>query len=249
VDPTLPTQECKILIIDDDPSLRSALKTSLSASGFDVEEAADGPQGLALLRQQPFDLVLLDINMPGMSGFEVCERIRTSDSHTGVVMVTVRDAENDKVKALDMGADDFITKPFRLRELVARLRAVLRRTRGENEPKLGRIQAGDLELTLDTRQLRRSGEEVRLSPTEFDLLSHLMRNQGVPLTHVKLLRAVWGPEYGGELEYLRSYVRMLRKKIEKDPARPEYIVTEPWIGYRFRNPSDPFAPNPAAEEE
>ena len=243
------TRDCKVLIIDDDPTLRTALHTSLSASGFDVQEAADGGQGLLMLRQQPFELVLLDINMPGMTGFEVCQRIRANDTQIGVIIVTVRDAENDKVRALDMGADDFITKPFRLRELIARLRAVSRRRRGEDEPKLGTIHSGELEIALDTRQLRKNGEEIRLSPTEFDLLAFLMRNQGMPLTHINLLRSVWGPEYGGELEYLRSYVRLLRKKIEKDPAHPEYIITEPWIGYRFRNPSDPFAPNPAADEE
>ena len=156
-------------------------------------------------------------------------------------MVTVRDAEDDKVRALESGADDYITKPFRLRELIARLRAVLRRTQLDDSAQAV-LQAGNLEIDLERRLLRRAGKQVHLSPKEFDLLAYLMRNLDAPVTHVKLLRAVWGPEYGNELEYLRSYVKMLRKKIEDDPARPEDILTEPWVGYRFCNPADPDSP-------
>jgi two-component system KDP operon response regulator KdpE len=154
-------------------------------------------------------------------------------------MVTVRDAEEDKVRALEAGADDYVTKPFQFRELVARLRAVLRRTHvnGNGEP--GILQAGSLKMDTERRLLWKENEEIRLSPKEFDLLAFMMKHAGAPLTHVNLLRAVWGAEYGGELEYLRTYVRMLRKKIEEDAARPQYILTEPWVGYRFRNPSDP----------
>jgi two-component system KDP operon response regulator KdpE len=154
-------------------------------------------------------------------------------------MVTVRDAEDDKVQALEAGADDYVTKPFRLRELIARLGAVFRRTHTDVAEARGILQAGDLKMDLDRGLLWKAGEQIHLSPKEFDLLSFLMRNQGVPLTHLKLLRGTWGPEYGDELEYLRTYVRMLRKKIEDDPARPQYIQTEPWVGYRFRNPSEP----------
>jgi two-component system KDP operon response regulator KdpE len=157
-------------------------------------------------------------------------------------MVTVRDSEDDKVRALDAGADDYVTKPFKLRELTARLRAVLRRTRVAEAAQPSVLQAGKLKIDLERRLLWRGEEEVHLSPTEFDLLAFMMKNMGAPLTHIKLLRTIWGPEYGGELEYLRSYVRMLRRKIEDDPARPEYIQTEPWVGYRFRNPSDPDSP-------
>ncbi|HME01001.1 MAG TPA: response regulator transcription factor [Terriglobia bacterium] len=235
------SQQSRVLIVDDEPPLRKALRASLTAAGFTVEEARTGDEAVAVAKHHPFDLVLLDINMPGLTGFEACRRIRALAPRTGIVMVTVRDAEDDKVRALESGADDYITKPFRLRELIARLRAVLRRTQIDDSAQAV-LQAGNLEIDLERRLLRRAGKQVHLSPKEFDLLAYLMRNLDAPVTHVKLLRAVWGPEYGNELEYLRSYVKMLRKKIEDDPARPEYILTEPWVGYRFCNPSDPDSP-------
>ena len=232
------SQQSSVLVVDDESALRKALRTSLTASGFAVEEARSGEEALGTVQQQPFDLVLLDVSMPGMSGIDACRRIRGISPQAGIVMVTVRDQEDDKVRALEAGADDYVTKPFKLRELTARLRAVLRRTRmsGATEPVL--LRAGNLEMNLHERILRRNGEEVHLSPKEFDLLAFMMKNAGAPLTHVKLLRSVWGLEYGNELEYLRTYVRMLRKKIEDDPAKPEYIQTDPWVGYRFRNPSE-----------
>ena len=237
-----------ILVVDDETSLRHALRTSLEASGFAVEEARTGEEAVEFAREHSFDLVLLDINMRGISGVEACRRIRGFAPQTGIVMVTVRDSEDDKVRALEAGADDYITKPFLLRELVARLRAVLRRTHADNGSSPSVLQAGSLELDLDRHILRRANEEIHLSPKEFELLAFLMKNQDVPLTHVKLLRAIWGAEYGGELEYLRSYIRMLRKKIEDDPAKPDYILTEPWLGYRFHNPSDPDSPRPQADD-
>jgi two-component system, OmpR family, KDP operon response regulator KdpE len=232
------SQQARVLVADDEPSLRQALRASLRATGFSVEEAPSGNEAIFAVRQCRFDLVLLDINMPGLSGFEACRRIRDLAPRTGIVMVTVRDAEDDKVRALESGADDYITKPFRLRELVARLRSVLRRVRFEDSAQPV-LQAGDLEIDFDRRLLRRAGKQVHLSPKEFDLLAYLMKNLDAPVSHAKLLRAVWGPEYGNELEYLRSYVKTLRKKIEDDPAKPEYILTEPWVGYRFCSPSDP----------
>jgi two-component system KDP operon response regulator KdpE len=189
------------------------------------------------MRQGTFELVLLDINMPGMGGIEACRRIRSLSPEAAIVMVTVRDEESDIVQALEAGADDYITKPFRFGELVARLRAVLRRT-VEGNTRSTILQAGDLEIDFDKRLLRRSGTVIHLTPTEFDLLALLMKNEGTLLTHKKLLQAIWGPEYGDELEYLRSYVRTLRKKLEDNPAQPKYILTEPWVGYRFQNPSD-----------
>ncbi|HTF70459.1 MAG TPA: response regulator transcription factor, partial [Edaphobacter sp.] len=171
------------------------------------------------------------------------------DPHVGIVMVTIRDMEDEKVNALEAGADDYVTKPFRLRELIARLQAVLRRTSVHNAPEAVTIQAGELKIDLQQRLLWRGGKEIHLSPKEFEVLAFMMKNLGAPLTHVKLLRTIWGPEYGNELEYLRSYVRMLRKKIEKDPARPEYILTEPWLGYRFRNPSNPDSPLIESEDD
>ena len=241
-------QSFSVLVVDDEPSLRKTIRASLAASGYSVTEAGTGGEAVGVVRGKPFDLVLLDVNMPGMSGVEACRQIRALAPRTGIIMVTVRDAEEDKVRALEAGADDYVTKPFRFRELIARLGAVLRRTHMATEVS-GLIQAGDIRMDLERRLLWRGDEEIRLSPKEFDLLSFLMKNQGVPLTHLKLLHAVWGPEYGSELEYLRTYVRMLRKKIEVDPARPEYILTEPWVGYRFRNPSDPDQATRPSEEE
>jgi two-component system, OmpR family, KDP operon response regulator KdpE len=243
------SQPTSILVVDDEFALRKALRTSLTASGFGVEEARNGEEALATVRQRAFDLVLLDINMPGIGGIEACRQIRGLAPQTGIVMVTVRDSENDKVNALEAGADDYVTKPFRLRELVARLRAVLRRTHPEETPEVSILKAGNLEIDLTRHLLRRDGEPIHLSPREFELLAFMMRNQGVPLTHAKLLRTIWGAEYGSELEYLRSYVKMLRKKIEDDPSKPEYILTEPWVGYRFRNPSDPDAPSVTLDDE
>jgi len=231
-------QQFSVLIVDDEAALRKVIRASLAATGFTAEEAGSGGAAVQILQQHPFDLVLLDINMPGMSGIEACRQIRALAPHTGIVMVTVRDAEEDKVNALEAGADDYVTKPFQFRELVARLRAVLRRIRIAGNAQSSVIHAGALKMDLERRSVSKGGQEIRLSPKEFDLLAFMMKHQDAPLTHVNLLREVWGPEYGGEMEYLRSYVRMLRKKIEDDPARPEYIVTEPWVGYRFRNARD-----------
>lgn len=230
------TRKFNVLVVDDEPPLRSVLRTSLSACGFAVEEAGNAEKALEIIPQGAFDIVLLDINMPGMGGLEACRRLRALAPHLGIVMVTVRDAESDIVLALDAGADDYITKPFRFGELVARLRAVLRRADSGDAP--AALQAGNLEIDFERRLLRRAGQVVHLTPTEFDLLALLMRNQGMPITHAKLLSSIWGHEYREELEYLRSYVRALRKKIEDDPSRPKYIVTEPWLGYRFHNPSE-----------
>jgi two-component system KDP operon response regulator KdpE len=235
--------------VDDEPALRKTICASLATGGFTVQEAATGADAVRTLKVRLFDLVLLDVNMPGMSGLEVCRQIRAFAPRTGIIMVTVRDTEDDKVQALEAGADDYVTKPFRFRELVARLGAVLRRTRMDIDEAPRLLQAGDLKMDLERVLLLKGGEQIHLSPKEFDLLSVLMKNQDVPLTHAKLLRGIWGPEYGGEIEYLRTYVRMLRKKIEDDPARPQYILTEPWVGYRFRNPSDPTQSTNRPEDE
>ena len=243
----MPAGKSKLLIVDDEPALRKALRTSLTASGFEVAEARSGEEALTLLARMSADIVLLDISMPGMSGIEACRRIRHLSARTGIMMVTVRDSEDDKVQALEAGADDFITKPYRLREMIARLHAMLRRMNALADTADAVLRAGTLELDLNRRLVMKDGMEVHLSPKEFDLLAYLLRHQGAPVMHARLLQAVWGPEFGGELEYLRSYVKMLRKKIENDPSHPEYILTEPWVGYRFRNPSDPDAPSPDEE--
>jgi len=242
-------QPVSVLVVDDEPALRKVIRASLVASGFTVEEVGNGREAVGLVQERPFDLVLLDINMPGIGGVETCEKIRALAPKIGIVMVTVRDEEEDKVRALEAGADDYVTKPFRFRELVARMGAVFRRTHGPPGNGSGVLFAGELKIDLDRRILSKRGEEIHLSPKEFDLMAFLMKNQGAPLTHAKLLRAVWGPEYGNELEYLRSYIRMLRKKIEDDPAKPAYLVTEPWVGYRFRNPTDPVSATSALLDE
>ena len=238
----MPSDNCKVLIVDDDPAFRRALLTSLAASGFDVAEARTGEEALLVLRDKPCDIVLLDINMPGMGGIETCRRIRNLSPRIGILMVTVRDAEEDKVQALEAGADDFVTKPYRLREMIARLHAVRRRLSPPDEASATVLRAGALTLDSERRMVTKDGAEIHLSPKEYDLLSYLFKHQGALITHSKLLQGVWGAEYGGELEYLRSYVRMLRKKIEDDPSQPEYILTEPWVGYRFRNPADVESP-------
>ena len=233
-----PQRPIHVLVVDDEPALRRVFKTSLVASGFTIEEARSGEEAVDLLPQQPFDLVLLDVNMPGIGGVEACREIRALAPKIGILMITVRDAENDMVRALEAGADDYVTKPVRFRELVARMRAVLRRLDAGSATEAEVIRGGDLEIDLAGHCVRKAGQLLHLTPTEFDVLALLMRKRGAPVAHAKLLRAVWGPEYGTELDYLRSYIRALRKKIEDDPARPKYILTEPWVGYRFCGPSD-----------
>jgi two-component system KDP operon response regulator KdpE len=228
-----------ILVVDDDPAFRMGLAASLKTSVYSVNLARNAQEALDYVRERPVDIVLLDINMPEIGGVEACQRIRALAPQTGIVMLTVRNTEDDKVKALEAGADDYVTKPFRLRELIARLRAVLRRTGADGVLHAPVICVGQLELEVEHRILRKAGREIHLSPKEFDLLAFLMQHKDVPVTHAKLLRAVWGPEYGDEPDYLRSYVKALRKKIEDDPGQPDYILTEPWVGYRFRDPSDP----------
>ncbi len=235
------TDRLNTLIVDDEASFRRVLRTSLTQSGFAINEAQSGEEAVAILSKDAFDLVLLDINMPGIGGVEACRVIRAHSAKIGIVMVTVQDGESEMVRALEAGADDYITKPIRFRELVARLRAVVRRLHIDDADEPTLLQAGDLELDINRRLFWRQGEVVHLTPTEFDLLALLMKNQGTPVTHTKLLRSIWGPEYGTELDYLRSFVKALRQKIERDPAKPKYIVTEPWLGYRFCNPLDRYS--------
>jgi two-component system KDP operon response regulator KdpE len=243
----LTTEKCRLLIVDDEPALRRALHTSLAESDFEISEARNGEEALTAVHSLRPNIVLLDINMPGMTGFDVCRRLRKSAPQVGIVMVTVRDSEEDKVHALEAGADDFVTKPYRLLELTARLHAVLRRLDAPGHAADSVVRAGSLRIDLESRVVEKNGVEIHLSPKEFDLLAYLARHRGGPVLHTRLLQALWGPEYGGELEYLRSYVKMLRKKIEDDPSRPQYIVTEPWVGYRFHDPSDPHSPSPDEE--
>ena len=223
----------KVLIVDDESSIRRALHNTLHGMGFVVDDASTGEAALDLVREAEYDVVLLDINMPGIGGVRACREIRRSLPRLGILMLTVRDSEDDKVAALDAGADDYITKPFNIRELAARIRAAVRRSSASQVDLEGVIRIGNIELDPARRLVRKTGELVHLTPKEFDLLRYLMAHAGLPITHARLLHAVWGPEYGGELEYLRTFVRQLRKKIEDDPADPTFLLTDSHIGYRF----------------
>ena len=185
-----------------------------------------------LVRTAHFDIVLLDINMPGLGGIEVCRLMRKNAPSLPIVMLTVQGSEDRKVEALDAGADDYITKPFQLRELIARIRAAVRRNRIAEEENT-QIMIGDVRLDISRHLVQKKGRNVHLTPKQFDLLHYLMANAGRPVPHAKLLRTVWGPEYGNELEYLRTFVRQVRMKIEDDPANPTYLLTESHLGYRF----------------
>jgi two-component system KDP operon response regulator KdpE len=220
-----------ILVIDDEPQLRRAMKATLSSIGYTVVEAKSGEEALAEIDELRPDLVLLDLNMPGLGGLETCRALRER-SGIPIIILSVRNTEPDKVQALDAGADDYVTKPFGIQELLARIRAAMRRTSGAASDIKG-IRTADLEVDFVQRRVTVQGRAVRLTPKEFDLLQFLANNANKPVPHRKLLQAVWGPDYGDEVEYLRVFVNSLRKKIEPAPSKPELLVTEPWIGYRF----------------
>jgi two-component system, OmpR family, KDP operon response regulator KdpE len=223
----------RILVVDDEPQIRRVMRAALAARNYEVGEAHNGEEALEELSAQRFDLVLLDVNMPGMGGLETCKAIRR-DLDLPIIMLTVRNAEKDKVEALDAGADDYVTKPFSTPELLARIRAALRRTPLALEGAPTRLTLGDgVEIDFLSRHVAVRGREVRLTPKEFDLLRYLVAHTNRTVPHRELLQAVWGPEYGDELEYLRVFVNQLRKKIEPRPAKPQYLLTEPWVGYRF----------------
>jgi len=227
-----------ILVVDDEPQIRRVMRSTLTSHGYVITEAKNGEEAIELARKGKPDLILLDVNMPGVSGIETCREIRRG-STAPIIMLTVRNAERDKVLALDAGADDYVTKPFGIEELLARIRAALRRySTAESVPA---FVTKDFSVDFEIRQVTVSGEEVHLAPKEFEVLKQLIANQGKPLTHRRLLQAVWGPDYGEETENLRVVINQLRKKIEKDPARPKYIHTEPWVGYRFAPPKSATA--------
>jgi len=227
----------RILVVDDDPQIRRVLKVTLSREGFEIDDTKDGESALEKIREMRFDLVLLDINMPGMSGLEVCRTIRTT-SEIAIIMLTVRDNEADTVEALDAGADDYVTKPFKPSELSARIRAALRRVPAA-QGTAGRLVLGPTTIDFDTRQVTAGGRHVRLTPKEFELLRYLAAHANKVLSHRQMLQAVWGPDYGDQVDYLRVVVNQLRKKIEPAPATPVYLLTEPWVGYRLVVPAEP----------
>jgi len=222
-----------ILVVDDEPQIRRVLRSTLSSQGYVILEAKTGEDAVEVARKEKPDLVLLDVNMPGIGGIDACRELRRA-SEAPIIMLTVRNAERDKVAALDAGADDYVVKPFGIEELLARIRAALRRfAPGDVLPP---FVSKELKMDFESRQLTVRGEEVHLTPKEFDVLKYLIANQGKPLTHRRILQAVWGPDYGEETENLRVVINQLRKKMESDPAHPKYIRTEPWVGYRFQSP-------------
>jgi two-component system KDP operon response regulator KdpE len=221
----------RVLVVDDEPQIRRVLRSTLAARGYEVQDAPTGEDALESLRHSRFDLVLLDVNMPGMGGIHACREIRAG-SAAAIIMLTVSDSEEDKVAALDAGADDYVTKPFGMPELLARIRAALRRLPAyPDRDQL--VVVGELQINFMQRRVIAKDREIRLTPKEFDLLQYLITNPNVPIPHAKLLQAVWGPDYGDQLQYLRVFVNQLRKKIEPDPSHPRYIITEPWVGYTF----------------
>lgn len=221
-----------ILVIDDEPQILRALRTILTEKGFRVTTAARGEEGLTQAAAQPPDLVILDLGLPDMDGIEVCARLREW-TDCPIIVLSVRDRERDKVAALDKGADDYLTKPFGIEELLARVRVALRRSARLHSGQISVVKAGPLQIDLTWHKVTRAGEELKLTATEFSLLAYLASNRGRVLTHQSILEHVWGPEDVDHTEYLRVYMRQLRKKLETDPEHPQIIVTEPGVGYRF----------------
>jgi two-component system, OmpR family, KDP operon response regulator KdpE len=224
----------RVLVVDDDPQIRRVLRTALVAQGYESIDARNGEEAIERLGEEKPDLIILDVNMPRMNGLETCRVIR-STSDIPIIMLTVRDTESDKIQALDAGADDYVTKPFSSPELLARIRAALRRS-PQPSSEMQVVRFDDIEINFNLRRVYVGKRETRLTPKEFDLLQYLVAHPNVPIPHSKLLQWVWGAEYGNEVEYLRVFVNQLRKKIEKNPSNPKYLLTEPWVGYRFRLP-------------
>ena len=227
-----------ILLVEDDPAIRRGLRATLRALDFEIGEASTGEEALVRLRTVDYDAVLMDLNMPGMGGVEACRRARREFPRLSILVVTVRDTEEDTIEALDAGADDYVTKPFQIRELAARIRAAVRRKRTPTSAPEQAIQVGMYELQPSRRVVKKHGGEVFLTPTEFDLLHFLMRNAGRPISHAKLLSTVWGPEYADQREYLRTFILQLRRKLEDDPSNPAYLKTVNFFGYVFRDPTE-----------
>ena len=226
-------EHARVLVVDDEPQITRVLKTVLSSQGYDVRTAAEGESALASFRDWSPDLLITDLYMPHMDGIELCRRIRAM-SGVPIIVLSVKGEERTKVEALDCGADDYVTKPFGMDELLARVRAALRRSGGDSE--MSSFEAGDFRVDLEGRRVHARGNEVRLTPKEFDLFVYMARHPNRVITHRTLLEAVWGEASQEQPEYLRVFMGQLRKKLEPDPSNPRYLVTEPWVGYRF-NPN------------
>lgn len=225
----------RILVVDDEPQIRRIMRTTLTSAGYEVDDAKSGEQALVKVREYRPDLVLLDINMPGMGGLETCRELR-ADRNIAILMLTVNNTEAAKVEALDAGADDFISKPFSTPELLARIRAALRRVPSSHAAP-HRLAIGDLTIDFAARSVQLGTRSAHLTPKELELLRYLTQHPDQTVSHRELLQAVWGPDYGDQVDYLRAFIKSLRKKIEPNPENPRYITTEPWVGYRFNGTS------------
>jgi two-component system, OmpR family, KDP operon response regulator KdpE len=224
-----------ILVVDDDPQIRRVMRTTLTARGYDVEEAGSGERAVDLLRSAKYDLVLLDINLPGKTGIETASEIRMS-ANLPIIMLTVRDASEDKIEALDAGAQDYVTKPFTMGELLARIRSVLRRTSSPESSHITQLKLDDVEINFESRRVIVAGKPMRLTSKEFDLLLYLANHANRTVPHRELLSEVWGSEHVEERKYLRVFINRLRKKIEASPRKPKFLLTEPFVGYRLQTP-------------
>jgi len=227
-------KKIKILVVDDEPKIRLFIRTNLEARGYEVHLAQDGVEAVEKAALVSPDVIVLDVNMPRMDGIEACRRIREW-TNTPIIILSVREDEKDKVKALNEGADDYVTKPFGIEELLARIKVALRHSAGSTTS-ASVFTTRDLEVDLSQHVVKRRGEIIKLTRTEYELLSYLVSHHGKVLTHKELLHNVWGPEYGEESEYVRVFVNQLRRKVEDDPSNPQFILTEPRIGYRFVKP-------------
>jgi len=227
-------KKVKILVVDDEPKIRLFIRTNLEARGYEVHLAQDGVEAVEKAALVSPDVIVLDVNMPRMDGIEACRRIREW-TNTPIIILSVREDEKDKVKALNEGADDYVTKPFGIEELLARIKVALRHSAGSTTS-TSVFTARDLEVDLSQHVVKRRGEIIKLTRTEYELLAYLVSHHGKVLTHKELLHNVWGPEYGEESEYVRVFINQLRRKIEDDPSNPQFVLTEPRIGYRFVKP-------------
>lgn len=229
----------RILVVDDEPQIRRILRTTLTSAGYEIDDARSGEEALEKVREYRPDLILLDVNMPGMGGLAACKALR-SGTASAIIMLTVRNTEADKIAALDAGADDYVSKPFSTPELLARIRAALRRIPTAAQSASAKFRIGDLLVDFAARTVQKGEEAIHLTPKELDLLRYLMQHANQAVPHRELLQAVWGPDYGDQVDYLRVFIKNLRKKVEKNPETPEFITTEPWVGYRFNGSPEPL---------